>query len=73
MNAIKQYQIDPFDIDTTFNYDVRDVLNMSLEEATHLRDQLIQAGLQVNEYIRLKKATEAAVLDTLLTISPSKY
>ena len=52
---IKQYQIDPFDVDTTFSYDVREVLDLSLEDAIHLRGLLVQASLQLNEYISLKK------------------
>lgn len=52
---IKQYQIDPFDVDTTFSYDVREVLDLSLEEAIELRGLLVQASLQLNEYISLKK------------------
>lgn len=52
---IKQYQIDPFDVDTTFSYDVREVLDLSLEEAIELRGLLVQATLQVNEYISIQK------------------
>jgi hypothetical protein len=52
---IKQYQIDPFDVDTIFSYDVREVLDLSLEEAIELRGLLVQASLQLNEYISLKK------------------
>jgi hypothetical protein len=61
---IKQYQIDPFDVDTTFSYDVREVLDLSLEDAIHLKGLLVQASLQLNEYISLKKKeTEFSLTD----------
>lgn len=61
---IKQYQIDPFDVDTTFSYDVREVLDLSLEEAVELRGLLVQATLQVNEYISIqKRQTEFSLIE----------
>lgn len=55
MSAIKRLDIDPFDLDTCFEYDVREVLDLSLEDAIHLRGLLAQASLQLNKYISLKK------------------
>ena len=53
MSAIRRLDIDPFDLDTTFEYDVREVIKMSKEDAEHLRGQLMQASLQVANYISL--------------------
>lgn len=58
MRAIKRLDIDPFDLDTTFEYDVREVTEMSKEDAEHLRGQLVQASLQVANYISLKEKQE---------------
>lgn len=58
MNTIRRLEIDPFDLDTTFEYDVREVIELSLEEAEHLRGQLKQASLQVENYISIKEKQE---------------
>lgn len=58
MSAIRRLDIDPFDLDTTFEYDVREVIELSLEEAEHLRGQLMQASLQVANYINLLNKQE---------------
>lgn len=58
MSAIRRLEIDPFDLDTCFDYDVREVIELSLEEAEHLRGQLIQASLQVANYISIKEKQE---------------
>ena len=50
--------IDPFDLDTTFEYDVREVIKMSKEDAEHLRGQLMQASTQVANYINLLNKQE---------------
>lgn len=66
MSAIRRLEIDPFDLDTCFEYDVREVIELSLEEAEHLRGQLTQASLQVMYYISIlkKKQEQEFVLDT---------
>jgi hypothetical protein len=58
MSAIKRLDIDPFDLDTTFEYDVREVIKMSKEDAEHLRGQLMQASLQVANHINLLNKQE---------------
>lgn len=58
MNTIRRLEIDPFDLDTCFEYDVREVIEMSKEDAEHLRGQLIQASLQVANYISIKEKQE---------------
>lgn len=58
MSAINRLEIDPFDLDTTFEYDVREVIKMSKEDAEHLRGQLMQASTQVTNYISLLNKQE---------------
>ena len=64
MSAIKRLDIDPFDLDTTFEYDVREVIEMSREDAEHLKGQLMQARMQVANYISiLNKKEQGMVID----------
>ena len=64
MSAIKRLDIDPFDLDTTFEYDVREVTEMSKEDAEHLKGQLMQASVQVANYISiLNKKEQGMVID----------
>lgn len=58
MNKIRRLDIDPFDLDTTFEYDVREVIEMKKEDVEQLRNQLIQASLQVANYISLLNKQE---------------
>jgi hypothetical protein len=58
MSAIRRLDIDPFDLDTTFEYDVREVIKMSKEDAEHLRGQLMQASLQVANYLSILEKQE---------------
>jgi hypothetical protein len=58
MSVIRRLEIDPFDLDTTFEYDVREVIKMSKEDAEHLRGQLMQASTQVANYINLLNKQE---------------
>ena len=55
---MNRLDIDHFDLDTTFEYDVREVIKMSKEDAEHLRGQLMQASLQVANYINLLNKQE---------------
>jgi hypothetical protein len=55
---MNRLDIDPFDLDTTFEYDVREVIKMSKEDAEHLRGQLMQASTQVANYINLLNKQE---------------
>ena len=55
---MNRLDIDHFDLDTTFEYDVREVIKMSKEDAEHLRGQLMQARLQVANYISLLNKQE---------------
>jgi hypothetical protein len=55
---MNRLDIDPFDLDTTFEYDVREVIEMSKEDAEHLRGQLMQASTQVANYINLLNKQE---------------
>ena len=58
MSVIRRLEIDPFDLDTTFEYDVREVIKMSKEDAEHLRGQLMQERPQVANYISLLNKEE---------------
>ena len=55
---MNRLDIDPFDLDTTFEYDVREVIEMSREDAEHLKGQLMQASVQVANYINLLNMKE---------------
>ena len=55
---MNRLDIDPFDLDTTFEYDVREVIEMNKEDAEHLRGQLMQASTQVANYINLLNKQE---------------
>jgi hypothetical protein len=59
MSVINRLEIDPFDLDTTFEYDVREVIKMSKEDAEHLRGQLMQASTQVTNYISILNKQES--------------
>ena len=58
MSVINRLEIDPFDLDTTFEYDVREVIKMSKEDAEHLRGQLMQASTQIANYISILNKQE---------------
>ncbi len=61
---MNRLDIDPFDLDTTFEYDVREVIEMSREDAEHLKGQLMQASVQVANYINLlNKKEQELVID----------
>lgn len=61
---MNRLDIDPFDLDTTFEYDVREVIEMSREDAEHLKGQLMQASAQVANYINiLNKKEQELVID----------
>lgn len=61
---MNRLDIDPFDLDTTFEYDVREVIEMSREDAEHLKGQLMQASVQVANYINLlNKKEQGMVID----------
>lgn len=61
---MNRLDIDPFDLDTTFEYDVREVIEMSKEDAEHLKGQLMQASVQVANYINLlNKKEQELVID----------
>lgn len=61
---MNRLDIDPFDLDTTFEYDVREVIEMSREDAEHLKGQLMQASVQVSNYINLlNKKEQELVID----------
>ena len=61
---MNRLDIDPFDLDTTFEYDVWEVIEMSREDAEHLKGQLMQASVQVANYISiLNKKEQGMVID----------
>ena len=62
---MNRLDIDPFDLDTTFEYDVREVIEMSREDAEYLKGQLMQASVQVANYINLLNKKEQELVNNL--------
>lgn len=48
-------RIDPFDTDLCFDYDVRELSDMTKEEAEYLLAQLTVARLQTTQHLRNKE------------------
>lgn len=56
-------RIDPFDTDLCFDYDVRELSDMTEEEAKHLLALLTVARLQTTQYIRIKEGNLISEID----------